>query len=147
MPTGVDPSALRAAREAAGLTQHELAREIGVAGGERVSRWELGTSAPRPETLRRIADSLAVDPMTLIHFDTDVPDLRAIRLAAGLGTLEVARKAHVSIASYLRWEAGHWKRLPGREHLHSLARILGVPAGTIAVALEQTRPSPASSDD
>ena len=45
----MDPGALRAARERAGLTQHQLARLVGVAGGERVSRWELGTSEPRPE--------------------------------------------------------------------------------------------------
>ncbi|WP_425577343.1 helix-turn-helix domain-containing protein [Nocardioides endophyticus] len=48
---GLDPSVLRAAREEAGLTQHELARLVGVAGGERISRWELGASVPRPDFL------------------------------------------------------------------------------------------------
>ena len=41
--SGVDPVALRDARLRMGLTQHELARLI-VAGGERISRWELGSS-------------------------------------------------------------------------------------------------------
>ena len=51
MASGIDPSALRTARESAGLTQHELARLVGAAGGERVSRWELGASVPRPDFL------------------------------------------------------------------------------------------------
>ena len=42
--SGVDPLALRDARLRMGLTQHELARLIDVAGGERISRWELGSS-------------------------------------------------------------------------------------------------------
>jgi transcriptional regulator with XRE-family HTH domain len=55
----VDPEALRAARIRAGLTRPELARLVGVAGGERVSRWELGTSSPRPEILHQLARVLA----------------------------------------------------------------------------------------
>ena len=47
-----------------GLTQHELARLIDVAGGERISRWELGSSAPRPEMLLRLAQALPAPPLT-----------------------------------------------------------------------------------
>ena len=38
MSSGVDPTALRAARERLGLTQHQLARLVGVAGGDRRGR-------------------------------------------------------------------------------------------------------------
>ncbi len=62
----MDPAALRAARERAGLTQHQLARLVGVAGGERVSRWELGTSEPRPEILVRLAKVLDVAALDLL---------------------------------------------------------------------------------
>ena len=55
MVSGIDPSELRVAREKAGLTQHELARLVGAAGGERISRWELGTSVPRPDFLVKLA--------------------------------------------------------------------------------------------
>ena len=48
--TTVDGAALRAARIRAGLTQHALVRLIGVAGGERISPWELERSALRAET-------------------------------------------------------------------------------------------------
>ncbi len=51
MVSGIDPSELRAARESAGLTQHELARLVGAAGGERVSRWELGVRFVRAHGL------------------------------------------------------------------------------------------------
>src|SRR5680860_1599866 len=82
MVSGVDPSALRAAREKAGLTQHELARLVGAAGGERVSRWELGTSVPRPDFLVKLARALHIPALRLIHVDGEVPDLRALRLQA-----------------------------------------------------------------
>jgi transcriptional regulator with XRE-family HTH domain len=80
MVSGVDPSALRAAREQAGLTQHELARLVGAAGGERVSRWELGMSEPRPDFLIKLARILHIPALRLIHFDGEIPDLRALRL-------------------------------------------------------------------
>ena len=76
----VAPAALRAARERAGLTQHQLARLVGVAGGERVSRWELGTSEPRPEILVRLAKVLDVEAMDLLDVEAGV-NLRALRFA------------------------------------------------------------------
>ncbi len=72
MASGIDPNALRAAREEAGLTQHELARLVGAAGGERISRWELGTSSPRPDFLVRLANALDIPALRLIHLDGDV---------------------------------------------------------------------------
>ena len=55
------PGALRRARLNAGMTQSELARRLGVAGGERVSRWELGLSVPRSNTVVRAAEVLGVE--------------------------------------------------------------------------------------
>ena len=90
MASGIDPIALRTARESAGLTQHELARLVGAAGGERISRWELGTSTPRPDFLVRLAKALNIPTLRLIHLDGEVPDLRALRLQAGLTAPDVA---------------------------------------------------------
>ncbi|UJH71783.1 helix-turn-helix transcriptional regulator [Ornithinimicrobium sp. INDO-MA30-4] len=42
----IRPDALRHAREAAGLTQHQLAVRLDLSGGERVSSWELGRAQP-----------------------------------------------------------------------------------------------------
>ena len=66
-----------------GLTQHELARLIDVAGGERISRWELGSSAPRPEMLHRLAEVLKVDAADLLEAGRPA-DLRRLRTSAGL---------------------------------------------------------------
>lgn len=79
-------AALRHAREKAGLTQHQLAHRIGVAGEERVSRWELGTSTPQPATLSRLAKALGIRMADLLD-DADGPaDLRVLRLEAGFSS-------------------------------------------------------------
>jgi transcriptional regulator with XRE-family HTH domain len=139
MASGVDPGALRAAREAAGLTQHQLARLVGVAGGERVSRWELGTSEPRPDILVRLARALDLAAVDLLDLVDGKPDLRALRLAAGLSAEDAAARAHVSKASYKRWEAGKWERLPSKQSLTGLARAMRVNTKVVAAALEHSR--------
>lgn len=97
MVSALDPSELRAAREKAGLTQHELARLVGAAGGERVSRWELGTSVPRPDFLVRLARALDIPTLRLIHIDGEMPDLRALRLQAGLTVPRLAAAVNVAV--------------------------------------------------
>ena len=95
MESGVDPVALRDARLRMGLTQHELARLIDVAGGERISRWELGSSAPRPEILQRRAQALTVGASDLL--DSGAPaDLRRLRTSAGLSARTLAVRARTS---------------------------------------------------
>ncbi|MCA1694234.1 MAG: helix-turn-helix domain-containing protein, partial [Actinobacteria bacterium] len=91
----LDVAALRTARVRAGLTQHELARLVGVAGGERVSRWELGTSSPRPEILRRIAAAVEVGLADLLVAGGEPADLPGLRVAAGLSMEELATRVHV----------------------------------------------------
>lgn len=52
----LDGDALRRARERAGLSQNELARRVGLAAGDRVSRWERGRrgpAVPGPFTMSR----------------------------------------------------------------------------------------------
>jgi transcriptional regulator with XRE-family HTH domain len=53
------PTALRAAREAAGLSQSQLARELGVES-QTVSRWERGVAKPPLDTIVRLASALRV---------------------------------------------------------------------------------------
>ena len=139
MASGVDSTALRAARERVGLTQHQLARLVGVAGGERVSRWELGTSEPRPEMLVRLAKALDLPVLQLLEVVDDMPDLRALRFAAGLSAADAAAKAHVSKATYQRWESGRGERMPGKQNLQGLARALSVSARVTVAALERSR--------
>lgn len=139
MSSGVDPAALRSARENAGLTQHELARLIGAAGGERVSRWELGTSEPRPDFLVKLARILHIPALRLIHFEGEIPDLRALRLKAGLTVPELAFRTNLSVPTYLRWEAGRWTRLPSPAIVEALARAVEEPVDVVAAGFREAQ--------
>ncbi len=139
MVSDLDPSELRAARERAGLTQHELARLVGAAGGERVSRWELGTSAPRPDFLVKLARALDIPTLRLVRFDGAVPDLRALRLQAGLTVPDVAAAIKVAVPTYYAWEQGRWTRLPASNAVEELARILGVSVDVVEGAFGEAQ--------
>ena len=145
MVSGLDPSQLRAAREKAGLTQHELARLVGAAGGERVSRWELGTSVPRPDFVVKLARALDIPPHRLIHLDGDVSDLRALRLQAGLTVLELAGSVNVAVPTYYAWEQGRWTRLPGPQSLEGLAEPVELVVAAFREAQRQRRRSETAS--
>ncbi len=139
MVSGLDPSVLRAAREKAGLTQHELARLVGAAGGERISRWELGASVPRPDFLVKLARALDIPTLRLIHIDGEVPDLRALRLKAGLTVPELAAAVNVAVPTYYAWGQGRWTRLPAARQLESLARGLGDTVDVVAAAFQEAQ--------
>lgn len=139
MVSGLDPSELRAAREKAGLTQHELARVVGAAGGERISRWELGTSVPRPDFVVKVAKALDIPTLRLIHLDGEVPDLRALRLQAGLTASELAAAVQVAVPTYYAWEQGRWTRLPAPDSLDALARACGESVEAVVVAFHEAQ--------
>jgi transcriptional regulator with XRE-family HTH domain len=129
----VDPERLRAARLRAGLTQAELARAVGVAGGERVSRWELGTSAPSIAMRARLAKALGLDLEELLPA-RGRRDLRRLRGEAGLTVAELAAQGGVSTGTIKRWEAGSGLRV--RAPLENLAAALGVSVATLREAIE-----------
>ncbi len=143
--SGVDPMALRDARLRMGLTQHELARLIDVAGGERISRWELGSSAPRPEMLHRLAQALNVGVADLL--DAGGPaDLRRLRTSAGLSARTLAARAHMSAPTYIRWESGGTKRRPARPALKPLAKALDVTVEDVEAAIATARENARQAD-
>ena len=143
--SGVDPVALRDARIRMGLTQHELARLIDVAGGERISRWELGSSAPRPEMLHRLALALNVGAADLL--ETGGPaDLRRLRTSAGLSARTLATRAHMSVPTYIRWESGRTKRLPPTQALELLAKALNVTVEDVEFAIVTARANARQAD-
>lgn len=144
MSSGVDPSALRMARERLGLTQHQLARRIGVAGGERISRWELGLDEPRPELLVRLARALSTPAADLLDADADHRDLKALRYCAGLSVTVLADAVHVSARNYTRWESGSWAQPPGDRNIRAIARALGVHPDTVREALVHTKAAAAA---
>jgi transcriptional regulator with XRE-family HTH domain len=121
-----------------GLTQHELARLIDVAGGERISRWELGSSAPRPEILHRLAQALDVGAADLLEAGGPA-DLRRLRTSAGFSARALAARAHMSVPTYVRWESGRTKRLPAKQALKPLARALNVTVEDVESAIVTAR--------
>jgi transcriptional regulator with XRE-family HTH domain len=143
--SSVDPGALRDARLRMGLTQHELARLIDVAGGERISRWELGSSAPRPEILQRLAQTLNVGVVDLLEAGGPA-DLRRLRTSAGLSARTVAARAHMSVPTYVRWESGRTKRLPAGQALKPLAKALNATVGDVESAIVIARANARQAD-
>lgn len=140
LPPAIDPQALRDARRRVNLTQHDAARRVGVAGGERISRWELGTSEPRPAVLRRMAEvyGVTVDDLLTEQARQRV-DVRRLRLRAGLSVRELAEATHMSVANLKRWENGQITRTPASETLEPVARSLAVSVHELQQALEQSR--------
>jgi transcriptional regulator with XRE-family HTH domain len=130
-----DPRAFRDARLAAGLTQHQLARLLGVAGGERVSRWELGRSTPRPETLMRAAEVLDVDPAQLVGDQKAPPTLRSLRRSRGLTLADLAHEVHVSKSTVGRWESAYSVQSISEASVHRLAAVLGVSPAVVLAAM------------
>ncbi len=133
----IDGAALRAAREKAGLTQHQLARRVGIAGGERISLWEKGAARPRsPRVLHALARSLGVDATSLLVLPPDGPTLRWLRFAAGLSVAEAAAACHTSVAALKRWEA-RGAPTPAAVTIEALAAALGTTPGEVRDALQR----------
>ena len=136
----VDPAALRAARQKAGLTQAQLARALGLAGGEAVSVWERGAFEPKTAAqLHQLADVLNVPVADLLRRDDGKADLRYLRLVAGLESAAVADQLHVAVSTYHRWERGAWTRTPSEAIVAGLAQAFGVSRDVVAGALAHTK--------
>lgn len=132
----LDPEQLRAARVRAGLTQSQLARAIGVAGGERVSKWELGEAVPSAAVRARLARALGLEVEDLLPKD-GVSDLRRLRLQAGLTVAQLAKRGEVSAGTIKRWESGAMTRT--HAPLDRLASALGVDEARVREALARPR--------
>lgn len=136
----VEPQALVAAREAAGLTQHELAIAIGVSGGAMVSKWERGSQQPRPELLYRLAGALRVEVVDLQpQAVRDDPDLRALRVRLGVSRATMSRATGIPVRTLADWEGGVGTRLPSEPDLDRLAGYLRVSSSAVVSALASSR--------
>ena len=129
------------ARSARGLTQGQLARMVDVAGGERVSQWERGVRGPAVRLIPAVAAALGVSPLEFLAMPNGV-DLRALRLASGNTSSEVAVQLHVSTATYLRWESGRQRAPRDPAVLRSLSRALGVRSAQLEAAFKATTGDP-----
>lgn len=135
----VNPDAIRHARENAGLTQHQLAREVGIAGGERVSKWELGTATPRLEVLAKVARVVESDLQALLAPGFQLVGVVRLRAAQLLSVSEAARRCHVSVATYERWEKGSTVHGPTGASLAVFAQVMQVSEAKAEAALRESR--------
>ena len=85
---------LRAVREAAGLSQQQLAANTGLTH-EAISRLETGHNAPYAETVRTLAQALQVEPEQFVGFEP-------IGLTE-LSAREVARQLGIPMKRTQRW--------------------------------------------
>ena len=136
-PQPLDPVILRAARIRRGMTQSEVARAVGVAGGERVSKWELGTASPSASVRVRLARILELEVEELLP-SLGAAGLRRLRVEAGLTVRELAARGGVSVATIKRWESGAGGSAV-RAPLERLAAALGVDVECVNEAIEMSR--------
>ncbi len=128
-------AALRSARERAGLSQSQLARRVGAADGQRISRWERGEARPRSATqLSALADVLGVTPQSLLEAPAQPVTLRWLRFAAGMTVEDLAASAHISVATVKRWESAG-VQAPTDETVRNVADALQAPPRAVRDAL------------
>lgn len=122
------------------MTQAEVARALGLAGGEAVSVWERGAFEPNSaRLLHRLAEVLHAAVPDLLYRDGGRADLRYLRLVAGLESAEIAERLHVALSTYRRWERGAWTRMPSAAAIASLSEAFGVPPQVVTAALEHSK--------
>lgn len=121
------------------MTQHELAEQVGVIGGARVSAWERGRAVPRPEALLKLAIALGVEVADLLVAQPEALGVRELRLEAGLTMRQFARQASVSVATVQRWEYGDFKRIPSEATLDLAAKALGATRRRVVLAFQSSR--------
>lgn len=100
----IDPSALRAARKAASLTQAALADAAGVDPGV-YGQYEQGRRRPRVHALYRIARALQVDVLALLRPGIPV-SLEILRVRTGRTQEELAAALGMTRAAWGETERG-----------------------------------------
>lgn len=122
------------------LTQLQLAKLVGVSHVT-ISDWERGDTAPKGQSLMRLAKALQVEVDTLLnelfsgeHSEAPVGGdpclsrcatiIRALRLKAALSQPELAKIIGFSDVSVYKWEAA--KVQPKMDSLIALSRFFGI---------------------
>lgn len=133
-----DPSRLRAAREAAGLTRGALAEAANVHASS-VSEWEAGRQVPRVVTVAALAAALRIRPVDLLApADGATLTLDRLRVAAGKSQQQIAAAAGMLRTTYSAVERGETAALSYAEH-QALARAFGITDEQLQTAHNATR--------
>lgn len=138
-----DHQMLRRARLAAGLSQVDLARKVGVEQAA-VSDWERGRRSPRPIRVKKIAAALGIDSAQLVDQSAALKEglvLRQYRERVGLSQANLAARLQLHPASISNFEAGRYWPKP---YVAAWARQLGISQREFRAAWERGRDQPAN---
>lgn len=133
----MDAHAIRSAREAAQLSEEELAAACGVQV-QTVRRWEADDSSPQPQQVPKLAEALGLSVEELIGVPLEQMSVLQARYRLGWTTQEAAAQAGVSVFTWNRIERGRGASLPARRDpqkvpaLVRVAEVLGLPVDQIA---------------
>lgn len=130
---------LRAARIAAGLTQHELADAVGVKQPT-VSQWENGVRSPRATKLSHLAELLGIEVTELVAPipDDNAPRLGDYRQALGLSQASLAARLVMRPSTVGAIEVG--SHFPNNDsHLIAWCELLGITIDEFEAAWWQGR--------
>jgi transcriptional regulator with XRE-family HTH domain len=136
---GFDPSRLRAAREAAHLSQSALADAAHVHISS-IREWEAGRQIPRLDTVATLARALHITPADLLHQPPDGPTrtLQQLRAAAGKSQQHIADAAGLLRTTYSAIERGETATLSYTD-VQGLAHALNITPEQLLAAHTASR--------
>lgn len=129
---------LATARLAAGLTQEQVAQALATEQ-TRVSEWERGAKAPRPEIVPKLAAAVGLTALDLLAPKPSMAALEDLRLAAGRTPQQVADALGISLRRYRGVETGSTRRSPSDDLVQELAAVLGTSQPTVQRAIKNAR--------
>ena len=128
-PTGMG-DAIRAYRRSLGLSQHDLAKQIGTSQSV-ISAWECGRFDHSNRSLiEKIRGIVQEKP------DNELGDtIRTYRKSLGMLQRALADMLGVSVSTICSWEHGH--TTPSKRQLNQIANVLKIPAEALSVDMEE----------
>lgn len=137
--SGFNPTAFRAAREAAGVTRADLARVSDVSVGA-LHAWETSRSLPQVDTLSRAVAALGLAMRDVIDVQDGEELLSDLRVLKGMTQPELAAEAGLATSTLAGLEQGHLRLR--NIHIQGLSRALDLPEDVVASAYARTRSRP-----
>jgi transcriptional regulator with XRE-family HTH domain len=136
---GFDPRRLRAAREAAQLSQGALAEAAQVHVSS-IREWEAGRQVPRVETVATLARALRITPAELLDQPSDgtARTLQQLRAAAGKSQKQIAEAAGMLRNTYSAVERGETASLSYTD-VQGLARAFDITPDQVMAAHTASR--------
>lgn len=136
---GFDPTRLKEARDASGMSRSDLARLAGVPYNS-LRRWEIGEADPTLDSLEQVAAALDIDVSEIAIVHEQSRTLQNWRALRGLSQQDVADAVKTSTSSYSRIERGE---SPLSDDMRKrLGEALSIDDATVSLAWQQAHYRP-----